>query len=184
MKRTDAVMTGVGGSPWYSSMYWDPGNVGTPAQDCIDAAMAFWNTVKSGQENAVLGEVQAEVTTIDVATGNPTAVEVGTAGTWVGVVDGELLPRATQGLARWLTGEYVGGRQVRGRTFVPGWTESNNDVDGTPSAAAIGFIQSAIDAVLLETAVLCIYARASRTVHAVNGGSPWGEWAILRSRRD
>ena len=52
-----------------------------------------------------------------------------------------LLPRQSALVISWSTG--VGGRRRKGRTFVGGFTEANNDTSGVPDAAMVADIEDA-----------------------------------------
>jgi hypothetical protein len=125
--------------------------------------------------------------TTGVLTGSFTAAP---ALTVVGGSGSEPLPRQTQGLIRWGTASVINGRRVRGRLFVPGVQEGDNDGTGSPLAALVTALTTAGATVFIAGATsseACVWHRptggsggASPDITAASG-SP--TWAVLRSRR-
>lgn len=73
---------------------------------------------------------------LNVATGQFTSAQAGTAR----VVDfgglGQNLPLQVQGILHYGTGVFVNGHELKGRWFIPGWTE-NDSTGGVPTQNAI-----------------------------------------------
>jgi hypothetical protein len=93
---------------------------------------------------------------------------------------------ATQGLIRWRTGVFIAGRELRGRTFIPGATESRS-ANGRPDSTYITTAETAAQDLLDNAALgaaLVVYSVTHRQVELVQSRSVWGQWAVLRSRRD
>jgi hypothetical protein len=180
--RVRTVFTGVQGSPWLSTMYFDNG-AGT-AQQAATAVGVFWGTIDNRMATSVLWSTEAEVVLIDDATGDPTAVVTTTPSSGAGSGAATMLPVVAQGLVRWRTGVFSGGREVRGRTFVPGLTENDNDL-GVPNGSIIPVVDGAAAAlVATANADLVIYSRTKSLSESVTSGSMWTSWAELKSRRD
>jgi hypothetical protein len=93
----------------------------------------------------------------------------------------------------------VGGRRLRGRTFVPAPVEGASITNGIPSAAYRTALQNAADNMIGDPDVdLVIWSRpraadpeavppvaARAGSHAIVGSATtWAKWAVLRSRRD
>jgi hypothetical protein len=185
--RTRVQITGMSGGPALSTMYW-LGETQGDAEAAIAAVAAGWSALEANLANDIAWSTEPDVDTIDaqgVLTGSfQVAVESG-AGTSVN----DPLAWATQGLLRWGTGVIRNGREVRGRTYLPGFTEADN-VNGAPAPSAITVMQAAVAGFLPATgAVMVIWARPSPDLTTgqfapVQGGSPWNRWAVLRSRRD
>lgn len=175
-------------------MFFDPEGAFGSAQGAIDAVDDFWNAMLATMAAAISYSVLPEVTTIDVSTGEATAVETGTGQTRTGYAAGDVLPPATQGLIRWTTGVFIGGRQIRGRTFIPAQLEANSSAAGAPAGTLVTAAAAAITALNGSTEVFCIYSRPQKNsagsiiragqAAAVNAGSLWDQFAVLRSRRD
>lgn len=182
MYRVRTEFNGLVGAPWISTMYFSDG--GGSAAQAVAAVGTFWGSVDNVMDSEVDWRTLPDVETVDEATGNVTAVTQVTPVTGSGSLAAEALPIATQGLIRWRTGVYVSGREIRGRTFIPGLTETAND-NGAPSAAVIGVLGTA-GATLVSDAnsVLVIWSRKNATAPPVVTTSTWGSFAVLRSRRD
>lgn len=182
MYRVRVEFSGMQGSPWIATHYAATA-AGTPAQ-AVAALGTFWGAIDGLMDNEVNWTTLTDVETVDAATGQVTAVTSVTPVTGTGAIAGEALPIATQGLIRWRTGEYIAGREVRGRTFIPGLTETAND-NGQLSAASATTIQTAITTLLAAANFdLVVYSRAHAVEPLVDSGSVWSSFAVLRSRRD
>jgi hypothetical protein len=124
------------------------------------------------------------VATVDSTTGDITALTAVTSQTGTGGSVGDALPYATQGLVRLRTGFFVGGKEIRGRIFIPGLTETDSDI-GVPSSFVVGAWNTAVAALIADAnSVLLVYSRKHAAGEAVVSGSAWNKWAVLRSRRD
>lgn len=177
--RTEFV--GVQGSPWLSTMYF--GTVNSAAQS-VNAVGVFWTAVDNAISSAVTWRTLADVDEIDVG-GNLIGIASVTPQTGTGGAAGDRLPPATQGLITWRTGSIIGGRELKGRTFVPGIVENNSDAAGTPVAGVITILQNAADALIADVnSALTIWSRQHAQVRLAAVASVSDKWAVLRSRRD
>jgi hypothetical protein len=96
----------------------------------------------------------------------------------------EKLPDATQIVIQWRTGVYHNGREIRGRTFIPGLADFTND-EGNVALATRTAIQSDLDTWLAAQAGLFfIWSRKNGLTAVVSDSSVWNEFGVLRSRRD
>lgn len=182
MYRVRTTFGGVAGSPWISTMYFDEAG-GTPA-NAVTAVGTFWNAVDSLMETSVVWATLADVETVQADTGNVTAVETTIPQTGNGVAATTGLPIASQMLVRWRTGVYVAGREVRGRTFIPGLATAVNS-DGVPSGSAQTTVNNAASALVgALDAQLVVWSRTHGQARVVTVGSVWNQFAVLRSRRD
>lgn len=182
MFRVRTRSTGVGGSPYYTNHYFN--DFGSTAQQCADAVNIFWNSMRTVISSQVNMDIEDEVAVINAGTGLQTGQEqvVGAAQNGTSGVD--LLPNATQGLIRWSTGVWTGGRQVKGKTFVFGPTETHS-TNGIPTPAYTGLLQTAALGLIADTSTeLVIYSPTHLAQFAATTASAWGQWAVLRSRRD
>jgi hypothetical protein len=194
MMRVTTAWTSPNGGPGTSTMFVN-GDGSLLAQDAVNAIAAFWNGLSARIATAVDAAIESDVYVINAANGEATGVHstappaVVTSGT----VDQN--SAATQGLVRWLTGVYLDGRQVRGRTYIPGPMESDNAA-GRPGSAWLTPVQAAANT-LVGTGLLGVWRRPlpdpeapngpplrAGSFHLVNAASAWGEWAVLRSRRN
>jgi hypothetical protein len=192
--RVRTEMSSPQGGPYVSTMFFD--SAALTAQDAADAVGAFWQAVDNLMSTGVAWAVNPEVSLLNAANGALIGVNGVTALAGVGVDASPPLPQANQMLIRWLTGTVVGGRVLRGRTFIPGMTEAavtGGNVDGAWLEAA----DTAAEAlVAVADAQLVIWHRPTftdadppvnnndGTTAVVTSTNTWAEFAILRSRRD
>jgi hypothetical protein len=128
--------------------------------------------------------VDPEVFLIDQATGEPTGIESTSTAQVLGAQTADPLPWATQGLVRWTTGTFIGGRQVRGHTFIPGTTETDNTL-GVPNSTYLTALDAAAATLIGTSGVTpVVYSRKNHSGWPIISRSTWTKWAELRSRRD
>lgn len=188
MFRVRTVFTGVQGTPWLSTMYFDE-SAGT-AQNAATAVGAFWAEVDGQLSNLVNWQTEADVSLIDTDTGVLQGVISTSPVNGSGSLSTEALGWVTQGLIRWRTGSIINGRSLRGRTFIPGLTSTGLD-DGQMSAIQQGVLNTAASNLISSiNATLQIWHRpnpvGSSTGDAgdVLTGTTWPSYAELRTRRD
>lgn len=182
MFRVRTVFSGVTGSPWVNTAFFIEGT--SSAQDCVDAVGAFWGAVDALMDSSVTWTTLADVETVDAATGQVTAVASTTPVTGTGSGGASGIPIAAQALVRWRTGVYEGGREIRGRWFIPGLGTGSN-TDGVVTTASVTAIQTAAQALVNDPdTILCVWSRANNDSAAVTSASTWNQFAVLRSRRD
>lgn len=193
MLQVTTVWSGtMQGVPYFSQHYFG-GTSELEATAARNALTTFWQGVDDRVVNNLTWTIQGDVEVIDPATGQITGVFGGVGATGNGADTGELTSAALQGLLRWRTGTFLGGREIRGRTFLPGVSEASS-ADGVPAATYITGMETA--ATNLRTSAstaggLVVWARP-RTEAPTRPGqtalvvssSCWGQFAVLRSRRD
>jgi len=185
MRRTRTVFSGVAGTPWYSLMYftWVSGT----EQDHLDEVAAFWGAIDARIDNNVSWATEDDMAIVESSTGEIVSVEVGSGGTGTGGGTSDPLPAATQGLVNWLTGAFVGGRQVRGKCYIPGLCEDDNTATGVMVGTTQTIIQNAADALIANTSApgpLSVFSRVNLVRETVTSATVPTKWAVLRSRRD
>lgn len=183
MLRVVTEFTGAPGSPYFSTMMF--GGLDTvAADDAVALVGAFWNGVDSLIGSDANWSTQSDVEVVDEATGAllevfPTTPQSGVGGGGAGVMS-----IASQALVRWRTGQIVGKRELRGRTFIP-FVAATANSNGFLSSAAQTTIQTAASALVASaTAPLWVWSRTHGVAHPVVSSSVWQQWAILRTRRD
>lgn len=182
LARIRTIFTGVAGTPWYSNFYFEIGTIG--GIDYIQPVDDFWTTIAPQITNLVDWEVQAEVVTIDDATGDIIFAEAGTAQTGGGTAVVEPLPYSNQAVLLWNTGEFVGGRQIRGKTFIPGLTQGAND-NGSVITATRTVIQAAATELISDgNGSMRVYSPTNATSAVIQSSNVSTVWGSLRSRRD
>ena len=186
MLRVRTLFQGVTGSPWLNTLNFG-GPTQTGSQIDADAAVvatgAFWGSVDALMNNQVSWQTLPDVLFLGddgVAAGAfATTPETGNGASAV-----EILPFATQAVVRLLTGTFIGGRQLRGRIFVPGLSESSATA-GSVTGASAATITAAANALLGAAGPdLAVWSRVNATVEPVSGVSTWSQFGVLRSRRD
>jgi hypothetical protein len=181
VKRVTTVFSGVPGSPYYSNHYFsDAGAAG----DLVTDVGGFWDLCAVHIANNLVWTVQGDVATIDIATGQITAMESVTGSNGAGEHSAQMLPPAAQGLVQWQTAQYNAGRRLRGRTFVPGLTVSDSadgEVHATTQAALLAAGTALIDSIDSE---LVVFSRTGQQAAVVTDCTVWNQFAQLRSRRD
>jgi hypothetical protein len=175
----------MSGLPYYSNLYFE-GTTEGEADAALAAVIAFWQAVDNRIVDNATWTVDPTVEVVSTENGQVTGLFDGTGGTGSGNDAGDPLPPNTQGLIRWRTGDYVGGREIRGRTFIPGAPEAENAA-GVPSSSYVSQMQTAASGLLTAAAGaggLVIWSRTKLQPAAVVSASVWNQWATLRSRRD
>lgn len=181
--RVRTIINGGSGASQLATHYFDQAAGGT-AQAAANAVRSFWDSLKNNLHSSYTFQVDQAVEDIDVATGQPTGLTAVTAAVVTGADSSDPLPWATQGLAEWRTGVYLGGREIRGRTFIPGNVEENN-VLGVPKAIFVAQITTSATTLASDPlSSLCVYSTKKRAIGVVTAGQGWDKWAVLRSRRD
>lgn len=180
--RVRTAFTGIPGSPYVSTMHFEHALSG-PAV-VVDRVRDFWTGMVGIGTTPMVATVEGDVSVIDEATGLTVGVE-STADlvvTFTGVT--ERLPPANQILVRWQTGLFPSGRQVMGKTFVPGVSEANATA-GTVQQATRDAIQVLAAALIAPTDErFVVYSRKNLAGYRVLTSSVWEQFAVLRSRRD
>lgn len=181
MQRIRTIFTGVAGTPWYNNLYFNEES-GSP-NDRISAVFEFWNTLAAVINDSVTFQVQGDVAFVDDATGDIVEVQTDLAQSGAGDETGDPLPHANQGLLRLRTGVYVGGRQIVGRVFVPGMTESVA-TNGLLTSTAITQLETAAAVLKDDEGSWRVYSPTKHTSADITSWSAWNQFAVLRSRRD
>lgn len=186
MLKTETVWSGVAGAPYYTALYF-LGESEEQAESAHAATVELWQAIVAYYRADMTATVQPEVSVVDPATGLTTATFLEASVPVVGSGSPPYQPLVIQGLLRLRTGTYVGGREIRGKIFLPG-TGDSQDNNGVPAADYQGTITTLFNAFLADTLALGIplqvWSRAGGVSASVQAGSVWNQWAILRSRRD
>lgn len=157
----------------------------------VPAFRAFFDAVKSNLPPDVTITFPSTVDLVDEATGTLVgSIGSSPVASVTGIGSG-VYSAPTGGRVRWLTNEIVGGRRVRGTTFIVPMTGASYSADGTLSAAAVTVLGNAATALLATTSLdLAVYHRptsaspTSGQAVLCTGSFIPEQAAILRSRRD
>ena len=178
--RVTTTMTGVIGGPYVNQLHFEDQTL-QDAGAAHAVAAEFWSAAGAGSAVGLAGTVGGEVELIEDSTGAIVGVEAVTPVTFAGAAAGELLPPTTQGLISLRTGVFSGGREIRGRVFVPAIPDQWND-QGVPSSQYVDALTS-WGADLVNTGCV-IYSPTKATSAPVTAAIGRSYWASLRSRRD
>lgn len=180
--RVRTIFSGVQGAPWLSTLYFGSG-AGT-AQQAANAVGLFWGDVDSRMATTVVWATEAEVVTINEVDGKPVSSTATTPVTGAGAGAAAQLPIVTQGLLRLRTGAFPNGREVKGRIFIPGLTENDNDL-GVPGAPIQNVVNAAAATLVgTGTASWFVMSRANSLAFEVTSATMAPYWSYLRTRRD
>lgn len=186
MLRVTTEWTGTQpGTPYYTNLMFG-GTTGGEADAASAAVLTLWQTLDTDITNRLTWTILPEAEFVDPATGNVTGIEPIPGGTAPGASGLDPLPAFTQALLRWRTGLFVAGREVRGRTFVPGPTEAMNTL-GIPTATYLNFLTATANTFLVDAGTAGDFGVWSPTrglFAAAASVSAWTQWSTLRSRRD
>lgn len=166
----------------------------TNARDRVVAAWQAWDDVMS---NSTRWTLNPEAAVVDVATGDLTGVRSVVTATALGAQTGETLPTLVQGLIKWNTGIFIGGRRLIGHTFIPAPVEANNPagVGPRPDGTYLTALAAGITAMLgAPSPGLVIWHRPKRdpvtnvvtvpgTSSPATAGAASLQWSVLRTRR-
>lgn len=185
LRRVRTVATGVAGTPWYTNWYFTY-TIGTE-QDHIDLAVQFWTDIQANLDNSVTWTVEGDCAIVDDSTGAIVGVESGTGAAVAGTETASALPPANQALIHWLTGSFIGGRQIRGRTFIPGLCTDQTGSTGQLVAGARTDYSDAAGALITNSSSpgpLRVFSRRNGTSAVVQTATVPIVVSVMRSRRD
>jgi len=188
MYRVRTVFSGVQGAPWLNTLYFQ--DSGGTAQQAATAAGAFWNSVDTYIYGGITWTTEADVVSITASSGALAGVTATTPVTGTGGGGSDPLPYATQGLVRWRTGVVVGTRELRGKTFIPGLTETGVTAALVTAAVVTAVNTAAATLISDPNSILVAWHRPSApgALDGVSWNVATGQmapgFAVLRSRRD
>lgn len=185
MLRVTTEWDGFSGAPGYTVLHYD-GLTAADAAFAHDATVRLWQTIDQELESTHSATITSDVPVIDPATGDIVTMHQVPEVVLQMSGSGDPLPPSNQMLIRWRTGLYQGGREIRGRTFVPGLRETTVTAGTLPTATVNGFntVLTTWLGTLPAGRTLAIWSPTNGSVTNVNSVSVWNEIAILRSRRD
>lgn len=179
LKRFTIVYTGMPGLPGTNTWYFHEN--GHTFDDQAAALEAFYTALLPTYAYADLtATFDGTGQIIDSTNGDITGTDTATPWDTGGTLTNDPLPYATQLVVQLRTGTYFGGRELRGRAFIPGFTEANS-LDGSPDSTLVAAAADAID--VLAGAALAVYSPTKKEWASVNSSGVYPEWAVLRSRR-
>lgn len=183
ISRVRVLWTGVGGSPAYTNLYVARGTV--TASQAVTAVAAYMNSISALVTSSCTLTTEGDVAVIDTATGNIVGVDTGTSVVKPGTGGAGQVPSANQVLVRWLTNTYLGGRQVRGRMYLPYFASGAVGTNGQVTGATQTAVNNATSAYITGlTGQACVFSPANGVAVQISGYNVWNQFAVMRSRRD
>lgn len=187
--KTVWSVTGGGSGLTVMSVVADEGTTTTgEVGAALAAARTFWAAIAARLPN-------------DVSLSFPGPLDIFSLdGTLVGSTPASSVPSAVAGTSGgvysapsgakiiWETGQIVGGRRLRGRSYIVPIAGDQYDADGTLASDFINAVGTAATALRVALATaglpLTVWSRKNEVEHAAVGQTIRDQAAILRSRRD
>lgn len=155
----------------------------TAATGAAAAATTFLQALDNHMHTAQLWSLDPEVPEISVTTGQIIGQTTITSTSGAGVGAGTPVPQVAQLLIRWRTGAFLNGREIRGRTFVPGLSSVSQTATGEVTSTVRSQVDAAA-ATFLSNSEFGIYSPSNAAFAEASTGQCWVEFAAMRSRRD
>lgn len=185
----------VGGVPCLFTTYWGNAGLASGTAVATEAAArvrAFWNSLAGVIASSSVLAIDTNVAVLDPADGDLIGTFTGSApATVTFTATGDNVPLMSQALLRYATGQFINGRALVGRSFIPGLVET-----GAAGAGPTVSVQAAINtaAGLLGTTVTTAITQAvwhrptpalptSGQAWDVTGRSVSNAWAVQKGRR-
>lgn len=165
--------------------FYSNGTTDGDAEQFADSLAGFINqcVAEVGGGN-LSGAVENEVDVINPATGLITSQHAVTPTAPAVATDTALSPKATQALISWNSSTFLGGRRVKGRTFIPCVKTAAVDANGNMGTAFANALASAATTFLSAVVEPVIYSRTNLQQVFITSASVPTKLAVLRSRRD
>nr|CRY97348.1 hypothetical protein [uncultured prokaryote] len=183
IRRVQTVWTGVGGTPFYTNLYYDAAT--GDVDDLVAATSTLWNSMGTQISQDLTFDIDPTVQLIDTELDTVISAAISTIrATAFGDSSDTPLPYATQGLMQFRTGVFNGGREIRGRCFIPGPGEGVNTA-GEPTGTYLNLLTASGLAWLEDPLVVpVVWSKARGVAEPITQVTAWPRWAVLRSRRD
>nr|CRY96784.1 hypothetical protein [uncultured prokaryote] len=146
-----------------------------------EALRTFFAAIAGVIQNQTTVRWDGLATVVDPATGDATATLTGAGWDVTGSWGSGHSPAGLALVAQWRTGQYVGGREVRGRSFISGLGDINEGGALVPSPVVLS-VGNAVDA-LADDGILLVYSPTNGLAPVVNRGNVWNRFGFLRTRR-
>lgn len=183
LMKVTTEFTGVTGSPYYSTTYASTTG-GLVAVDAIYGVHTLWHSLRGIIKSDLSWTTLGVVDVIDSGTGHVTGVMTDSPLSDAGTLTDPAMPTQVQGLIEWSTGHFINHRQLKGKTFIPRLC-TTVATSGLPSTSTQSTVNAAAAAFCAGGAfVPVIFSRKHFDFWPIQGGSMWGNFATLRSRRD
>lgn len=170
---------GAGGGGGQSRLYFAPSKSTLQMQSAIEDFFAAWGAIAAAPYT---GNWDGTWRVVESTTGQVTGSGSTGGRSGAGLVADQEMANQTQWVASLRTGQFVNGRELRGRIFIPGppITASEN---GQPTPATLTSIQGAVN-ILRQVGDLSVFSPTHLVTGVATGVEPFTEWGVLRSRRN
>lgn len=177
--RVRVAWSGWPGGPGVSTFYANAGQVPN-----LTALRTLWAAMTGAIPGGFTTQIENTGQTVDLATGQ--AIGTWSTGT-VGAVGGG----GTGGYAapcgaviQWKTGQFVNGREVRGKTFLVPLPANAYDGDGTLTPTLVSSLQTAVNTFVTSVAgSYLVWSRKGAVGHPITSGVVRDRAMVLTSRR-
>ena len=161
--------------------------VGGSGQGVVDAVRDFWVAWAATLDNSNTITIEGDTALVDDVTGNITGIDSVLTRTTVPTGATNVLPPANQLVMNLFTSTFIGGRQLRGRTYIPGILATASDANGAVVSSTRTAVVTIGTALITNTSgpgPLRVWSRKNGTSAVVNAVSSPPKFGVLRSRRD
>lgn len=184
LQRHRTTWTGFVGGPGVTTLYWSDGTGPN-----LTAWNAFLTAIVGRFPTVVTWQSQNSGDRLDEATGAIVGSWSGTAQSAVVGTGAGSYSAPVGSVVNWRTAGIVGGKRVRGRSFLVPMAGAAYDSDGTIAAAALTTLRTALATFVTAAAAdLRVWHRpvdgAGGSQHVVTAADIPDKAAVLRSRRD
>jgi hypothetical protein len=192
MYRVRSVWSGFSGAPGYTNHYFgttDPLLAG--ASLAVSDVRAFWVALAALFPDDVQINVETAVQIVEDSTG---VVENELTAAAVAAVNGTSTAAYAAPVgasAEWRTSDFVGGRRVKGRTYIVPLSSTVFETDGTIGGTPLATLQTAASGLVAAASNMVVWHRPSNpgtssdgSLHLVSTANVSDRAAVLRSRRD
>lgn len=184
MMRLRWVWTGVAGTPWYTNLYVAGDSLGE-AQAQADLQQDFFTGFSFQLSSNITIALDPFVPVVDASDGQIQAgYTVNTPPAVTGQEGGDMLPRQANSLTTFSTGVYVGGRQIKGKCFLGGYTVASSDGDGHYDETRRNAVELQWQTYIDGGSTLVVWSKKNGASAAVTDATVAQQWATINSRRD
>jgi hypothetical protein len=180
--RLQVVTSGFLGGPAYNNFYSN-GAGNTASTDLVEAVSNLFEAFKSQLANDTQVACDGSVETFDPTTGQTQAVQSYTGFTKAGTWGTAEIVRGACVVLQWRTNVYLGGREVRGRSFISGLGAIEDNV-GNVSSTALAVFESAADTYASEFTQAAVWSPTNGQGVNILTGTVRPSFGLMRTRRD
>lgn len=183
MYRYRVTHTGIAGTPYLTTFYFRMASTNSAA--AAAAVETFFNSTSGRRASGLISQGDNVMDILSPVTGS--LIGYAAVASWASSATGtgNRAAHATQGLLRLATNSVVGGRRIEGKMFLPAVRTGDMVASGLPSANYVNDYNDAAATLVSNPDVTwTIWSRRNGTQEDVEEGRTWGNFAVLRSRRD